>query len=1030
MKILSLHFKNINSLAGEWKIRFDDPQLLRNHLFAISGPTGSGKTSVLDAISLALYGVTPRQKAGKAGDDLVMTLGTAESFSEVEFESNGSRYRAVWKVHLARKRIDGQIQPAERKILYEEGGRYVARDETSKKTDVGNKIEELVGLNFSQFKRAVMLPQGDFAGFLKSDSDEKTKILEKLSGQKIYRDVSKAVFDRSKEESAKLASIQENLDKIQLLPESESRDLNSWLSSSRDVKKQKEQDLDKNKEVERILRQVGEVESNCQKLRTEVNDLQRQDKDLDVSRQRLARFEKAKNLKSPLEMLCRVQKQCQDKATQKQDLQRQIPEESTNLQNIGRNLESRKKEEADLRLEDKNRNELRDKVSKLDAEIAHYQDFFDGKQKEIDEKKKSIADCGREMERTRDEISECDKKLSDCRNYESAHPTHKMLESEQAVISDRLMRLDAAKSDVFKAKAELASDRTRLAEAEKSRRIKEADFESVKDEREKSLSSDLNRIVAMIQGELSDGEACPVCGNPYHALGHSASERIPGDAGATASRLKNLQSRFEAAKNAKEEAIRAEDLARNRVENRQKELADKENADAECSRLVLEMLKPYGFSESDLVTPQNVLDKIRHWAERWKSCLEKIDEYRQRLKVLDVKIANYQDKEKEAKTGLSLAENDFLTKKRERQKLAEDRQRLFGSKEVSEDRREWQEKIDAAANVCAELSASKSQSETNLAKLKARLETLSGQLHDDEKERLRLEIDFSTKLRENGFASEEEVKNALMSEAESVQLKQQIDKTSEELSRKRGQLQEAEQQLNSLRSKEIGLETLGTIHSKIETLQGEIENLERQIQDKQKRYTENETFKKQRARLLQEKDDREKVVHVWKTLSDLIGSADGKKWVTYVQQLTLRKLIAAANEQLKDLDSRYEIQSDDSGMNLSIYDRECGESRSASNLSGGESFLVSLSLALGLSSLASQRVQIDTLFLDEGFGSLDDHKLQRALDVLRNLGEHGDKLIGVISHVNRVKEEIPNHIEIHPTGGGFSEICGIGVSRV
>ncbi len=1029
MKILSLHFKNINSLAGEWKIRFDDPQLLRSHLFAISGPTGSGKTSVLDAISLALYGATPRQETVKAGDDLVMTVGTAESFAEVEFESNGCRYLAVWKVHLAKKRVDGKLQPAERKILYEEGGQFVARDETSKKTEVGSKIEELVGLNFSQFKRAVMLPQGDFAGFLKSSPDDKAKILEKLSGQKIYRDVSKAVFDRSKEESAKLTSIQENLEKIHLLPENESRDLSSWLSSSRSVKKQKEQDLEKNKEVEQILTLVSEVENDCQGLRTEVNDLQRQDKELDVARQRLARFEKAKDLKSPLEMLRKVQKDCQSKETQKKDLQRRIPEESTNLQNMERNLETRKKEESNLRLEDKNRNELRDRVSTLDAEIAHYQGFFDGKQKEIDEKKKSIADCERDIKRTQDEISECNKKLSDCLNYESAHPTHKMLESEQAVISDRLKRLDEAKTDVSKAKAELAAARTRLAEAGKSRRIKEADFANVEDEREKSLSSDINRIVAMIQNNLADGEPCPVCGNPYRA-DHLASEQVLGDVGATASRLKNLQSRFESAKTAKDAAVHEEDLAKNQVEIRQKELADKENADAEGTRLVLEKLKPYGFSESDLVTPQNVLDKIRHWAEWWKSCLEKIDEYRQRLNTLDVQLSNYRDRENEAKAGLSLAEKDFQAKKRERQKLIEERQRLFGSKKVSDDRGEWQDKIDAAANVCAELSATKSQIETNLSKLKAGLETLSSQLRDEEKERQRLELDFSAKLRENGFASEEDVQNALMSEEENVRLKGQIEMTSEELSRKRGQLQMAEQQLNSLRSKELGFETLGTIHSKIETLRGEIENLDRQIQDKQKSYTENETFKKQHAQLSQEKGDQEKVVHVWKTLSDLIGSADGKKWVTYVQQLTLRKLTVAANEQLKNLDSRYEIQSDDSGLNLSIYDRECGESRPAANLSGGESFLVSLSLALGLSSLASQRVQIDTLFLDEGFGSLDDHKLQRAIDVLRNLGEHGDKLIGVISHVSRVQEEIPNHIEIHPTGGGFSEICGIGVSRV
>ena len=108
MKILSLHFKNVNSLAGEWNIRFDDPSFVRNHLFAISGPTGSGKTSILDAISLALYGKTPRQKnvADKQKVDgiseMIMTSGTGETFSEVEFESLGRRYQVKWSVHRSR----------------------------------------------------------------------------------------------------------------------------------------------------------------------------------------------------------------------------------------------------------------------------------------------------------------------------------------------------------------------------------------------------------------------------------------------------------------------------------------------------------------------------------------------------------------------------------------------------------------------------------------------------------------------------------------------------------------------------------------------------------------------------------------------------------------------------------------------------------------------------------------------------------------------------------------------------------------
>ena len=252
MKIIALHFKNVNSLAGEWNIRFDDPAFLRNHLFAISGPTGSGKTSVLDAISLALYGKTPRQEnvADKrnvnVGPELVMTTGTGESFSEVIFESAGNRYKAIWKVHRSHNRADGAMQSPERKILFEEKGVFVAKDEYSKTTEAQKKIEEIVGLNFNQFMRAVMLPQGGFDSFLKSSREDKAAILEKLSGQGIYRKISKAVFERNKSEESRQKELQNLLNGIQLMPENEERDLKAWVDATSKIKASKESELNKN----------------------------------------------------------------------------------------------------------------------------------------------------------------------------------------------------------------------------------------------------------------------------------------------------------------------------------------------------------------------------------------------------------------------------------------------------------------------------------------------------------------------------------------------------------------------------------------------------------------------------------------------------------------------------------------------------------------------------------------------------------------------------------------------------------------
>ena len=127
MRILALRFANINSLAGEWAVNFGDPAF-RDGLFALTGPTGAGKTSVLDAICLALYGQTARQSISKEVNE-VMTRGTGESYAEVEFEVSGQRYRSRWEQRRARRRAEGELQPAERQIVDAATGEVLEREE-------------------------------------------------------------------------------------------------------------------------------------------------------------------------------------------------------------------------------------------------------------------------------------------------------------------------------------------------------------------------------------------------------------------------------------------------------------------------------------------------------------------------------------------------------------------------------------------------------------------------------------------------------------------------------------------------------------------------------------------------------------------------------------------------------------------------------------------------------------------------------------------------------------------------------------
>jgi exonuclease SbcC len=185
--------------------------------------------------------------------------------------------------------------------------------------------------------------------------------------------------------------------------------------------------------------------------------------------------------------------------------------------------------------------------------------------------------------------------------------------------------------------------------------------------------------------------------------------------------------------------------------------------------------------------------------------------------------------------------------------------------------------------------------------------------------------------------------------------------------------------------------------------------------------------KRQRAHaMLAEIEQQEAIEQRWARLNELIGSADGKKFRNYAQQFTLDVLLGYANAHLNHLSRRYQLERipNNSAPSLALLVRDQdmgGEMRSVHSLSGGESFLVSLALALGLASLSSNRVRVESLFIDEGFGSLDAETLRVAMDALDGLQAMGRK-VGVISHVQEMTERISTRILVQPSAGGKSVV--------
>ena len=223
MRILQIRFKNLNSLEGEWQINLDHPAYAEDGIFAITGPTGSGKTTILDALCLALYGQTPRLNKVTKSSNEIMSRQTGECFAEVTFETPKGRFCCHWSQHRARKKPEGELQTAKHEIAEANSGKVLE----SKITGVAEAIEKVTGMDFARFTRSMLLAQGGFAAFLQAAPDERSPILEQITGTEIYSQISIQVHVLRSAENQKLEILQAELSGIQLLSHDEEAQLQS-----------------------------------------------------------------------------------------------------------------------------------------------------------------------------------------------------------------------------------------------------------------------------------------------------------------------------------------------------------------------------------------------------------------------------------------------------------------------------------------------------------------------------------------------------------------------------------------------------------------------------------------------------------------------------------------------------------------------------------------------------------------------------------------------------------------------------------
>lgn len=429
MKILKVSIKNLNSLRADGKpqvIDFQDERITSQGLFAIVGDTGAGKTTILDAITLALYGETAR---GHQTD--VMTHGTGECFAEVEFEVKGRQYRAKWSQHRARKKSNGNLQAPNYEIASLPDEKLLCR---SLKRNVLPLIEKITGLDYGQFKRSVMLAQGEFAEFLKSNEGSRSDLLEKITGTERYSEISKAAFEKYREQQQLLEKLKLQLDGLQLLETDEIQQLETEKIQLT------QRNLSIENEIKNITTQISWLENIAKITLDRINLTEKLATIEKEQREKQSRFdllkshEKAVGFKVSLNKIEDLQSRLQTIENElliKNDL---LDKTKKNLKNKQLEVETARQKYNALKTVENEKLQLFEAIIILDNEISNKTIPIEKSQKNLVEKNDLLQSIQNKLLKAQIDLKNWQEKLEEVKRWEVKHTIDKSISEELSAI--------------------------------------------------------------------------------------------------------------------------------------------------------------------------------------------------------------------------------------------------------------------------------------------------------------------------------------------------------------------------------------------------------------------------------------------------------------------------------------------------------------------------------------------------------------------------------------------------------------------